>query len=144
MFWGENISFRKGIVLLLMAEILHQLIGSLSHYLQGFNHPMWCRISSINSSSHSVMLKVPSCNQIPPISRFFRAFSAMVFSGPTSKTTPEPKKKQPFPVGFVFWLSPKPCGLELFTPQKHVLKKETTHTHTQKKKGAFLCFFLVH
>ena len=25
----------------LMAEILHQLIGSLSHYLQGFIHPRW-------------------------------------------------------------------------------------------------------
>ena len=36
-------------VLLLMAEILHQLIGSLSHYLQGFIHPWWCRILSINS-----------------------------------------------------------------------------------------------
>ena len=34
---------------LLMEEILHQLIGSLSHYLQGFIHPRWCRISSINS-----------------------------------------------------------------------------------------------
>ena len=33
----------------LMAEILHQLIGSLSHYLQGFIHPRWCRISAINS-----------------------------------------------------------------------------------------------
>ena len=32
-----------------MAEILHQLIGSLSHYLQGFIHPWWCRISAINS-----------------------------------------------------------------------------------------------
>ena len=32
-----------------MAEILHQLIGSLSHYLQGFIHHRWCRISSINS-----------------------------------------------------------------------------------------------
>ena len=36
--------------ILLMAEILHQLICSLSHYLQGFIHPSWCRISSINSS----------------------------------------------------------------------------------------------
>ena len=33
---------------LLMEEILHQLIGSLSHYLQGFIHLRWCRISSIN------------------------------------------------------------------------------------------------
>ncbi len=32
-----------------MAEILHQLIWIISHYLQGFKHPRWCRISSINS-----------------------------------------------------------------------------------------------
>ena len=25
-------------------------VGSLSHYLQGFIHPRWCRISSINST----------------------------------------------------------------------------------------------
>ncbi len=32
-----------------MAEILHQLIGSLYHYLQGSIRPRWCRISAINS-----------------------------------------------------------------------------------------------
>ena len=32
-----------------MEEILRQLIGSLSHHLQGSIHPRWCRISSINS-----------------------------------------------------------------------------------------------
>ena len=36
-----------------MEEILHQLIGSLSHYLQGFIYqfiyPKWCRISASNS-----------------------------------------------------------------------------------------------
>ena len=32
-----------------MEEILHQLICSLSHYLQGFIDPRRCRISSINS-----------------------------------------------------------------------------------------------
>ena len=42
--WGCNF-----IELLLMEEILYQLIGSLSHYLQGFIHPRWCRISSIDS-----------------------------------------------------------------------------------------------
>ena len=37
-------------LLLLMEEILHQLIGSLSHYLQGFIQPRWLfGISSINS-----------------------------------------------------------------------------------------------
>ncbi len=37
--------------ILLMEEILHQLLRSLYRYLQGFIHPRWCRISSINSSS---------------------------------------------------------------------------------------------
>ena len=35
-------------LLLWMEEILNQLIGTLFHYLYGFNHPR-CRISSINS-----------------------------------------------------------------------------------------------
>ena len=39
------------IYLLWMEETLHQLIGSFSHYFQGFIHPQWCRISSINSGS---------------------------------------------------------------------------------------------
>ena len=38
-----------------MEEILHQLVGSLSHSLQGFIHPKWCRISGING-----MFKVDS------------------------------------------------------------------------------------
>jgi len=37
------------------AEILHQLIGILSHYLQGLIHPWWCRISSINSTPNPKM-----------------------------------------------------------------------------------------
>ena len=34
-----------------MAEIQRSPVevGSLSHYLQGFIHPRWCRISAINS-----------------------------------------------------------------------------------------------
>ena len=41
-------------MLLLMAEIRRSPVevGSLSHYLQGFIHPRWCRISSINSSDY--------------------------------------------------------------------------------------------
>ena len=31
-------------------EGIHQLVGNLSHCLQGFIHPRWCRISSSNSS----------------------------------------------------------------------------------------------
>ena len=44
-------SYQLTVYVLLMEEILHQLICSLSHYLQGFIHPRWCRISSINSMS---------------------------------------------------------------------------------------------
>ena len=35
--------------LLLMDKILHHQGWWISHYLQGFNHPRWCRILSINS-----------------------------------------------------------------------------------------------
>ena len=35
--------------ILLMDKILHHQGWWLSHYLEGFNHPRWCRISSINS-----------------------------------------------------------------------------------------------
>jgi len=38
--------------MLLVEEILHQLLGSLSRYLQGFIHFRWCRISSINSTDN--------------------------------------------------------------------------------------------
>ena len=41
--------FLCALMILLMSEILHQFIGSLSHDLQGFVHPRWCRISAINS-----------------------------------------------------------------------------------------------
>ena len=49
--WFRNVSrnFVVSPLLVLMAEILHHLIGSLSHYLYGFVHPTWCRISAINS-----------------------------------------------------------------------------------------------
>ena len=41
-------------IILLMEEILYQLIGSSSRYLQGSLHPSWCRIYSfINNSTNS-------------------------------------------------------------------------------------------
>ena len=46
---------------LLMEEILHQLIASLSHYLQGFIHPWWCRISSINSIGEIKPITMVKC-----------------------------------------------------------------------------------
>ena len=38
--WNQMFGLKIG-YLLLMVEILHQLIGSLSHYLQKFIHPRW-------------------------------------------------------------------------------------------------------
>ncbi len=49
--WSNNGGMKLETVILLMAEILHQLIGSLSHYLRGFIHPRWCKISAINSTT---------------------------------------------------------------------------------------------
>ena len=40
--------FRGMLDLLLMEKILHQLIGGLSQYYQGFICSRWCRMSSIN------------------------------------------------------------------------------------------------
>ena len=53
MFWGElgrEVKWNgggKGTVD--GANPANQLIGSLSHYSQGFILPRWCRISAINS-----------------------------------------------------------------------------------------------
>ena len=63
--WGSMLNFRACWILL-MAEILHQLIWIISHYLHGFIHPRWCRISSINSINqynvqHVFTLFHPSC-----------------------------------------------------------------------------------
>ena len=61
-------------LLLLMEGILHQLIGSLSYDLQGFIHPRWCRISSINSMKPS-----SSANHTP---------ASAVLCGPPSRRRP--------------------------------------------------------
>ena len=50
---GKLLSWESNIIPL-MEEILHQLIGSVSHSLQGFINTRWCRISSINSSITSL------------------------------------------------------------------------------------------
>ena len=52
--------------ILLMEEIHHHLIGSSSHYSQGFTHPRWCRVSSINSIS-GIFTDIP--NQRFPTNR---------------------------------------------------------------------------
>ena len=56
----------------LVEEILHQLMGSLVHYIQGFIHPRGCRISSINSISeklkkeHISMWGLNGPREVPP------------------------------------------------------------------------------
>ena len=51
----------RSVLILLMEEILHQRIGSVSRYLQCFMmffiHPRWCRISSINSTSVNLLFQ---------------------------------------------------------------------------------------
>ena len=58
--------FPSYLVLLLMDEILHQLIGSASHYLQAFIHPRWLfGISSTNSTIVHLCFKKDSCPGCP-------------------------------------------------------------------------------
>ena len=45
-------------------EILCQLIVGLSHYLLGFNHPRWRRISSIHSMFNCQSNKLGDCSQL--------------------------------------------------------------------------------
>ena len=51
--WLDFFCLQLWLLLALMAEVLHQLIGSLSHCVQGFIDRRWCRISSINSMGPS-------------------------------------------------------------------------------------------
>ena len=44
-------------VILLMEEILHQLMGSFSHYLQGFKDPRWCRNSMSSLHAENWLVK---------------------------------------------------------------------------------------
>ena len=55
--WGYPHLWKPSDVMILwMEEILHQLIDGLSHYLKGFNHPRWCRISSIHRMLRTFIL----------------------------------------------------------------------------------------
>ena len=64
-------------MVLLMAEILHQFIGSFSHYKYGFIHPRWCRISAINSS----IFPLPSRKITYPILRKGKSSSKGALGG---------------------------------------------------------------
>ena len=58
--------------ILLIEEILHQLIGSLSHYFQGFVHARWLfGISSVNSMKE---LHPRKLTWIPKIAMFERRY----------------------------------------------------------------------
>ena len=72
-----------------MEEILHQLIGSLSHYLPGFIHLNWCRISSINSSKEKTPGSAFLCILHPG------AGSGFFFGGKVSLKGPMMKKLKP-------------------------------------------------
>ncbi len=67
---------------LLMAEILHQFIGSLSHYLQGFIHPRWCRISAINSCAFIARLQDLQVAGSPHVNKTTPNFSPMYNTSP--------------------------------------------------------------
>ena len=65
---GCHVCTKQTAPLLLTEEILHQLIGSFSHYLQGFIHPRWLfgisSITSMKSTSVFFLWKLRSYNQV--------------------------------------------------------------------------------
>ena len=48
----------------------NQLMGSLAHYIQGFIHPRWCRISSINSILENLKNNIFPCGVWMDLGRF--------------------------------------------------------------------------
>ena len=67
----------------------NQLIGSLSHYLQDFIHPRWCRISSINSINTWFLAKWNNISPTPPFPWFLGVPLPYTFhhhsGGPTTR-----------------------------------------------------------
>ena len=61
-----------------MEEILHQLTFSVSRYLYGFNHPRWCRISSIHSIYHKPNIYWSYLHQLRESELGHRLVSVMV------------------------------------------------------------------
>jgi len=59
-----------------MAEILHQFIGSLSHYLQGFIHPSGDR--RISEQSAGVQKEIPSVTRGSLPARLLEAEGGLV------------------------------------------------------------------
>ena len=55
----DELGRKKALNIEWMEEILHQLIAGLSHYLQEFNHPRWCRISAISGISPAYLQHSP-------------------------------------------------------------------------------------
>ena len=77
-FQNENAIFVFSVILL-MAEILHQLIGSSSFYLQGFIHPRWCRISSISSNIFAFLLMLMFLSRSPSIKAVTGCYNKTIY-----------------------------------------------------------------
>ena len=53
-------------VSILLMEEIHHLIDSLTHYLQSFIHPSWCRISSFSSIPTPSTSSKGDCGALEP------------------------------------------------------------------------------
>ena len=99
-----------------MEDILHQLIGSLSHSLQGFMHPRWCRISSINSINWLPSVKgnwnPPSFNRrwhLRKVNTFCWPILVDIFWVPPGfKKTPKNTTWKPQKIGGLFYIDVSP------------------------------------
>ena len=142
----SNINFTGAI--LLMQKILHQLIGTLSHYLPGLIDPRWCRISSITSIM-SCFFKPSSFNNLRFSSQFFNTHrfvdsTSMSFS--VSAKILETKKflEDWVVVSNIFYFHPETWGI--FSPNviffRWVCLNSTTNQKTSNYPDHALGFCL--
>ena len=131
-----------------MQKILHQLIGTLSHYLPGLIDPRWCRISSITSIM-SCFFKPSSFNNLRFSSQFFNTHrfvdsTSMSFS--VSAKILETKKflEDWVVVSNIFYFHPETWGI--FSPNviffRWVCLNSTTNQKTSNYPDHALGFCL--
>ena len=133
-----------------MAKILHQLIGSLSHYLHGFIHPRWCRISSINSSNHfghkhfDWKPMTPGDVLVPVLQHLrLRKHSLVPRPGAENWTAREEKPTYlRVPPGWISGYIIEIQGVVSWKGCKKIKSEQTTKHHSQKSKSCKLQIIL--
>ena len=127
--------------------------GSLSHYLQGFIHPRWCWMSSINSiSSTSYIIRRFCIYFLLYVYGWFKSFQAYLIVPRSLLKThihPLPSQKEPMTILFFrnihCFFCPSDFSQKLFRTFfcKKPPQKSTKTTWTFLSLGALITWFLL-